>query len=57
MLQDRIAIKGTSNGLIITIGAGVWPGLVEELDARLGEKASFFKGGRVALRPEAYRAL
>jgi septum site-determining protein MinC len=50
MLQDRIAIKGTSNGLIITIGAGVWPGLVDELSTRLGEKASFFKGGRVALR-------
>jgi septum site-determining protein MinC len=49
MANDRINIKGTSSGLIITIGAGVWPGLVEELDSRLGEKASFFKGGRVAL--------
>lgn len=49
MANDRITIKGTSSGLIITIGAGVWPGLVEELDRRLGEKASFFKGGRVAL--------
>ncbi len=49
MANDRITIKGTSSGLIITIGAGVWPGLVEELDSRLSEKASFFKGGRVAL--------
>ena len=49
MSNDRITIKGTSDGLIITIGAGDWRGLVEELDLRLGERASFFKGGRVAL--------
>jgi septum site-determining protein MinC len=50
MANDRIIIKGTSNGLIITLGAGNWPDLVQDLDLRLGEKASFFKGGRVALR-------
>ncbi|RME76116.1 MAG: septum site-determining protein MinC [Chloroflexi bacterium] len=50
MPNDRIKIKGTSNGLVITLGAGAWPRLVEELDALLGERASFFKGGRVALR-------
>lgn len=50
MSKDRIIIKGTSNGLVITLGAGTWSNLIEELDRRLGEKASFFKGGRVALR-------
>ncbi len=50
MSSDRINIKGTSDGLIITVGPGAWPGLVEELDRHLGQKASFFKGGRVALR-------
>jgi septum site-determining protein MinC len=49
MASERIGIKGTSDGLIITLGAGAWPGLIEELDQRLGEKASFFKGGRVGL--------
>ncbi|MCB0210718.1 MAG: septum site-determining protein MinC [Anaerolineae bacterium] len=49
-MTDRIAIKGTNNGLIITIGSGIWEGLVEELDSQLGAKASFFKGGRVALQ-------
>ena len=49
MLSDRITIKGTNNGLMITMGPGVWPGLLEELDSGLTEKASFFKGGRVAL--------
>ena len=50
MSDDRITIKGTSDGLVITLGAGAWQGLIEELDNRLGERASFFKGGRVALR-------
>jgi septum site-determining protein MinC len=50
MSNDRITIKGTSSGLIITIGSGLWTNLVDELDRRLGERASFFKGGRVALQ-------
>lgn len=50
MSSDRVTIKGTSEGLVVTIGAGAWPGLVAELDQLLGQKASFFKGGRVALR-------
>jgi septum site-determining protein MinC len=50
MANERITIKGTSDGLIITIGAGTWSGLVDELDQHLGQRASFFKGGRVALR-------
>ncbi|NJN93313.1 MAG: septum site-determining protein MinC [Anaerolineales bacterium] len=49
MSSDRINIKGTSDGLIITLGAGAWPVLVDELEQRLAEKASFFKGGRVGL--------
>lgn len=49
MSRDRINIKGTSDGLIITIGAGAWPGLVDELQNHLAQRASFFKGGRVAL--------
>ncbi len=50
MTSERITIKGTSDGLIITVGAGAWPGLIDELDQHLGQRASFFKGGRVALR-------
>lgn len=50
MSNERITIKGTSEGLIITIGAGAWPGLIDELEQNLSQKASFFKGGRVALR-------
>jgi septum site-determining protein MinC len=50
MATERIAIKGTSNGLVITIGAGAWQNLVDELEGHLSKKASFFKGGRVALQ-------
>lgn len=49
MASERINIKGTSDGLIITLGAGAWSGLLDELEQRLSEKASFFKGGRVGL--------
>jgi septum site-determining protein MinC len=49
MASERINIKGTSDGLIITLGPGAWTGLLAELEQRLSEKASFFKGGRVGL--------
>jgi len=50
MSQARINIKGTSDGLIVNIGAGDWGSLLADLTARLEQAASFFKGGRVALR-------
>ncbi len=50
MSSNRVTIKGTSDGLVITMGAGTWSGLMAELEKHLGKKASFFKGGRVALR-------
>jgi len=49
MSQARINIRGTSDGVIVNIGAGDWNSLVAELTARLEQAASFFKGGRVAL--------
>jgi len=49
MSQARINIRGTSEGVVVNIGAGDWNSLVAELTARLEQAASFFKGGRVAL--------
>jgi septum site-determining protein MinC len=49
MSQARINIRGTSEGVVVNIGAGDWNSLVAELAARLEQAASFFKGGRVAL--------
>ena len=50
MVSERVVIKGTADGLIITLGAGDWPSLLQDLQLHLGQKASFFKGGRVGLR-------
>jgi septum site-determining protein MinC len=49
MSDDRVRIRGTSEGLVITLGAGDLGSLLRELDKRLSSTASFFRGGRVAL--------
>jgi len=46
---DTVTIKGTSEGLVITLGAGPLHEVLTEMEARLRAKASFFRGGRVAL--------
>jgi septum site-determining protein MinC len=48
--KQRVTIRGTSDGLIVKLGAGDWNDLLKDLDQRLTERASFFKGGRVALQ-------
>ncbi len=49
MAPERISIKGTSSGVIVTIGAGNWHTILRQLAEKLERKSSFFKGGRVAL--------
>jgi septum site-determining protein MinC len=49
MSDERVRIRGTSEGLVITLGAGDLKALLKELDERLSSTASFFRGGRVAL--------
>lgn len=50
MSEDAVTIKGTSDGLVITLGEGPWQEVLTELETRLSARASFFVGGRVALR-------
>jgi septum site-determining protein MinC len=50
MADRRVVVRGTSDGLIIEIETGDWESVLRELDQRLGQSASFFRGGRVALR-------
>jgi septum site-determining protein MinC len=50
MAGDRVTIKGTSDGLIIGLGEGSLEPVLDEMKALLSAKASFFLGGRVALR-------
>jgi septum site-determining protein MinC len=49
-MTERVRIKGTSDGLVISLGPGPLQEVLDEMDARLAAKASFFVGGRVALR-------
>lgn len=44
-----VDIKGTQDGLLVTLGKGELASLLAELEERLGGTASFFKGGQVAL--------
>jgi septum site-determining protein MinC len=49
MTDERVSIKGTSDGLVILLGEGSLESVLDELKARLSSQASFFLGGRVAL--------
>jgi septum site-determining protein MinC len=49
-MADTVTIKGTSEGLVISLGQGPLPEVLDEMEARLAAKASFFVGGRVTLR-------
>ena len=49
MALASVDIKGTKNGLLVTLGEGEWASLLAELEERLSGTASFFKGGQVAL--------
>jgi septum site-determining protein MinC len=44
-----VVIRGTQDGLVITLGEGPLDPILAELEARLAARASFFLGGRVAL--------
>ena len=50
MTEQMVSIRGTSEGLIIELGSGDLETVLGELDEKIGHSASFFRGGRVALR-------
>ncbi|NTU64521.1 MAG: hypothetical protein HGB05_14260, partial [Chloroflexi bacterium] len=47
--EDGIIIKGSREGLLITLGPGAWHNALGALEARLTATPEFFKGARVAL--------
>jgi septum site-determining protein MinC len=47
--QALVHIKGTKDGLVITLDEGPLDVVLQELQARLAARASFFLGGRAAL--------
>lgn len=46
---DRISIKGTNEGLVVTIGEGEWSELMDELTKHLQHKPAFFSGAQAIL--------
>lgn len=48
-MTDTIIIKGIREGLTVTLGEGLWPDQVSQLEKKLAAMAAFFKGARVAL--------
>lgn len=50
MAGEAITIRGTSDGLIIGLGEGSLRLVLDEMTAQLSARASFFLGGRVAVR-------
>jgi septum site-determining protein MinC len=49
-MTETVKIKGTSEGLVITLGEGSFQTVLADLEKHLASRASFFMGGRVALR-------
>ena len=49
-MDASVVIKGTKDGLVATLGEGSLDAILAELRLRLAARASFFFGGRVALK-------
>ncbi len=47
--EDGIVIKGSRDGLLITLGSSAWHNALSVFEARLVAAPEFFKGARVAL--------
>ena len=48
-MRGAVSIKGTREGLTITLGQGEFGELFSELGEHLKTQGAFFRGGRVAL--------
>lgn len=47
--NDDIVIKGSREGLLITLGTDAWHNVLSDLERRIAATPDFFKGARVAL--------
>lgn len=48
-MSNAVSIKGTREGLTISVGPGSLPELIQELKDHLATQGAFFRGGAVAL--------
>jgi len=49
-MKNTVSIKGTREGLTITLGPGEMHGILEDLTQHLATQGEFFRGGTVALQ-------
>jgi len=49
-MTEPISIKGTTDGLLITLPSGDWPQIKQQLLDMIENRADFFKGAHVALQ-------
>jgi septum site-determining protein MinC len=47
--KGGISIKGTREGLVVALGEGAWPELLDQLERELRLKAAFFEGAQAIL--------
>ncbi len=47
--RRQVRVRGTKDGIAITVDEGPWERALEELDAHLSRRPDFFRGGRVAV--------
>jgi septum site-determining protein MinC len=48
--KGGISIKGTKEGLVVALGEGAWPDLLDQLERDLQHKAAFFEGAQAILK-------
>ncbi|HET7375220.1 MAG TPA: septum site-determining protein MinC [Anaerolineae bacterium] len=49
MIDDGISIKGSREGLLVTLPTGAWHNALASFEARLNSSPDFFKGARIGL--------
>jgi septum site-determining protein MinC len=47
--KPKVQIKGIRDGLLVTLGEGSWPELVEAMLQHIDDQASFFRGAKLTL--------
>ena len=57
IVKEDISIKGSRDGLVVTLGLGAWHNILAALEDRIAAMPEFFKGARVALNVGARRLL
>ncbi len=53
-MAAQVQFKGIREGILVTLGEGVWPDLEQELFAEIGRQGDFLKGAKLILDVNAH---